>query len=149
MTPEPAVLVVEDDSNDRELLGIAFRKACPHVRLFFASDGEEAIAYLAGAGRFADRAAHPLPRLVLLDLKLPRKSGFEVLEWVRNEPGLKELAVFVLTSSAETRDIERAYAAGANSYFVKSVDVQATREFARGVAAFLALLREGTEARKP
>ena len=117
------ILIVEDDAGDRELLRYAFGQSGMVVRLCEAADGEVAQAYLAGEGRYADRAAYPLPDLVLLDLKLPRKSGFEVLEWARRQAPFKTLPILVLTSSSETNDIDRAYALGANSFLVKNVDL--------------------------
>lgn len=115
------ILLVEDDSNDVLLIQRAFRKSDVVNPIQVVGDGEEAIAYLSGRGPYADRERYPLPVLLLLDLKLPRKSGFEVLEWLRQQPGLKRLPVAVLTSSAETPDINRAYDLGANSYLVKPV----------------------------
>lgn len=142
------ILHAEDDPTDRLLIRHAFERAAPSVRLLFAKDGQEAIDYLAGRGVFADRAAYPVPKLVLLDLKLPKKSGFEVLEWVRAEPGLKQLPVLVLTSSQESSDIERAYALGANSYLVKKVDVKAMREVVSGIGEYAELLAQGRPAQK-
>ena len=115
------ILLVEDDPNDVLLIRRAFRKSDVVNPIQVVGDGEEAIAYLSGRGPYADRERYPLPVLLLLDLKLPRKSGFEVLEWLRQQPGLKRLPVAVLTSSAETPDINRAYDLGANSYLVKPV----------------------------
>lgn len=115
------ILLVEDDSNDVLLIRRAFRKSDVVNPIQVVGDGEEAIAYLSGRGPYADRERYPLPVLLLLDLKLPRKSGFEVLEWLRQQPGLKRLPVAVLTSSDETPDINRAYDLGANSYLVKPV----------------------------
>jgi len=122
MTDKPyTILLVEDDPNDVLLIQRAFRKSDVANPIQVVGDGEEAIAYLSGRGPYADRERYPLPVLLLLDLKLPRKSGFEVLEWLRQQPGLKRLPVAVLTSSAETPDINRAYDLGANSYLVKPV----------------------------
>lgn len=115
------ILLVEDDPNDVLLIRRAFRKSDVANPIQVVGDGEEAIAYLSGRGPYADRERYPLPVLLLLDLKLPRKSGFEVLEWLRQQRGLKRLPVAVLTSSAETPDINRAYDLGANSYLVKPV----------------------------
>jgi len=113
------VLLVEDDPNDVLLVQRAFRRAgLPKPQAL--GDGEQALSYLSGQGDFADRGRHPLPTLVLLDLKMPRMGGFEVLRWLRARPdGLRLLPVAVLTSSAENPDIQRAYEAGANSYLVK------------------------------
>ena len=84
-------------------------------------DGDQAVAYLEGKGDYADRKQHPLPVVVLLDLKLPRRSGLEVLEWMRAQPDLRRIPVVVLTSSRESVDVNKAYDLGANSYLVKPV----------------------------
>ena len=85
----------------------------------FVTDGQEAIDYLQGGAKYADREAHPLPDLLLLDLKMPKLNGFDVLSWLRRQPGLKRLLVTVLTSSDQPKDINRAYDLGANSYLLK------------------------------
>ena len=115
------ILVADDDPDDVLLLRRAFRKANLPVSLRVVTDGEAAIAYLAGDGPYADRDDHPLPALLLLDLKMPRKSGFEVLEWIRSQPGLRRLRIVVLTSSRHSSDIDRAHELGANSYVVKPI----------------------------
>jgi CheY-like chemotaxis protein len=115
------ILMVEDRPADVLLIRRAFGKANIKNPLQVISNGEDAIAYLAGTGAFTDRDASPLPCLILLDLKLPRKSGLEVLSWLRAQPELKRLPVIVLTSSKETSDVNRAYELGANSYLVKPV----------------------------
>jgi CheY-like chemotaxis protein len=115
------ILMVEDRPADVLLIRRAFGKANIRNPLQVISNGEDAIAYLAGTGAFTDRDASPLPCLILLDLKLPRKSGLEVLSWLRAQPELKRLPVIVLTSSKETSDVNRAYELGANSYLVKPV----------------------------
>lgn len=115
------VLLVEDDPNDVLLVKRAFRKAGASVSMRVVTDGQAAVDYLAGHGIYADRNTHPLPSLVLLDLKLPRKSGHEVLEWLRKQSALNRMPVVVLTSSKESRDVNRAYDLGANSYLVKPV----------------------------
>jgi CheY-like chemotaxis protein len=116
------LLLVEDEPNDVFLIERAFRRCeCRHA-LYTVGDGEEAIAYLEGAREFADREKYPLPSLMFLDLKLPRRSGLEVLAWLRaRADSLKRLPVIVLTSSKQTSDINRAYDLGANSYLVKPV----------------------------
>jgi CheY-like chemotaxis protein len=115
------ILMVEDRPADVLLIRRAFGKANIRNPLQVIGNGEDAIAYLAGTGAFTDRDASPLPCLILLDLKLPRKSGLEVLSWLRAQPELKRLPVIVLTSSKETSDVNRAYELGANSYLVKPV----------------------------
>jgi len=117
----PTVLLAEDDSNDVLLLQRAIRKANLAVSLQIVGDGAAAIEYLAGEGAYADRGRYPLPTLMLLDLKLPRRSGHEVLAWLRQQPGLGRLPVVVLTSSRQPPDIDRAYDLYVNSYLVKPV----------------------------
>ncbi len=119
------ILLVEDDPNDVILIRRAFDKARIANPIQLVRDGEEAIAYLAGTPPYDDRRRYPLPMLLLLDLKMPRKSGFEVLAWLRQQPHLRRLPVVVLTSSKDTPDIDRAYDLGANSYLVKPVAFEA------------------------
>ena len=113
------ILVAEDDLTDAYFFERAFKRAGIPVMLHFVRDGQEVIAYLQGEGQFADRTAHPLPQLVLLDLKMPRLDGFDVLEWVRKQPRLSGLQVVIFSSSGEPKDINRAYGLGANWYLVK------------------------------
>jgi CheY-like chemotaxis protein len=122
MTNHP-VLLVEDDENDVFFMQRAFREAGIVTTLNVASDGQQAIDYLSGKGKFADRHAWPLPCLVLLDLKLPYVLGLDVLKWLRSQPEFKSIIVIVLTSSRQDADIEKAYALGANSYLVKPPEV--------------------------
>jgi CheY-like chemotaxis protein len=136
------VVVVEDDGNDVVLLERAFRKSNLLNPLVFLPDGEVARDYLAGHGEYADREAHPMPVLMLLDLKLPRLSGLELLEWMRERPALRTLPVVILTSSREGRDLERAYALGANSYLVKPVAFEALLELVRAIGLYWVVLNE-------
>jgi CheY-like chemotaxis protein len=115
------ILLVEDDPNDVFLMQRAFRKANLANPIQVVQDGESAVLYLEGQEQYSDRALYPLPILMLLDLKLPRRSGLEVLEWLRQQPKLRRLPVVVLTSSREHVDVNRAYELGANSYLVKPV----------------------------
>ncbi len=115
------ILLVEDDPNDVFLIQRAFRKANLANPIQVMNDGEAAVQYLSGQEPYADRDRYPLPMLMLLDLKLPRRSGLEVLEWLKQQPKLKRLPVVVLTSSREHTDLNRAYDLGANSYLVKPV----------------------------
>ena len=135
-----AVLVVEDDLNDRTLLQHAFRKAAPHLDLRMVRDSFQAEDYLLARGPFADRGRHPFPALLLLDLKLPRRSGLEFLGWIRQQPELAALPVLILSSSQEPSDIERAYDLGAQSYLVKSVDLKELVALVQGIGAMTALL---------
>jgi CheY-like chemotaxis protein len=113
------VLIAEDDPSDVFLLKRAFSLAQVPATLHFVRDGQEAIDYLEGEDAYNDRAIYPLPDLMLLDLKMPRLNGFDVLSWLRRQPGLKRLLVTVLTSSDQPDDINRAYDLGANSYLLK------------------------------
>ncbi len=122
MTDTTPILLVEDNADDVTLVRRAFHRAGVTTPLAVVGDGDTAVAYLAGEDGWGDRGRHPLPRLVLLDLKLPRRSGLEVLAWVRTQPQLGGLVVVVLTSSSESRDLEQAYALGANSFLVKPVE---------------------------
>jgi CheY-like chemotaxis protein len=110
------ILVVEDDPDDRDLLARAFRKAGVAMPLRFAVDGDEAVAYLGSA---VGDQPESCPAVILLDLKLPRRSGLEVLEWIKAHPVLRRVPVIILTSSRESVDLRRAYDLGANSYLVK------------------------------
>jgi CheY-like chemotaxis protein len=130
------ILQVEDDPNDVMLVEMAFRQASPGLVLKVVTDGEQAISYLSGEGAFADRTKTPFPNLVLLDLKLPRKSGLEVLAWIRTQPGLKSLPVVVLTSSDQPTDISNAYDRGANSYLVKPANLDVLVEMAKAIQLY-------------
>lgn len=125
------ILQVEDEETDVLLLRHAFQRAGVLQPVQVVTSGKEALDYLSGEGRFADRQAHPLPDLVLLDLKLPDKHGLEVLEWMRGQNQLKTTVVVALTSSNHETDIRRAYELGANSYVVKAADQQKRLEFAQ------------------
>jgi CheY-like chemotaxis protein len=121
--PDTAViLIVEDREDDIFVMRKAFEKASLSNPIQIVRDGEEAVSYLKGQGRYANRAEYPLPALILLDLKLPRMDGFEVLCWIRQQDGIQSIPVVVLTSSNHIRDVNRAYALGANSFFVKELD---------------------------
>lgn len=127
------ILVVDDDENDAFFIERALKEALvanPRLRV---RDGEEAIAYLKGEGGYGDREKFPLPHLMLLDLKMPRKNGFEVLEWVRRQPGLRRLPVIILTSSREDADINHAYDLGANTYLVKPVQPESLVDMAKAI----------------
>jgi len=136
------ILLVEDDPNDVLLIQRAFRKAKLVNPVQIVKDGQEAVDYLAGEGSYADRNAYPWPALMLLDLKLPRKSGFEVLEWLHAQPRLKRLPVVVLTSSAETPDINRDYDLGANSYLVKPVSFDALLDMVKALGLYWLILNQ-------
>ena len=114
-----SVLLVENNQDDILLTQRAFQKAKFTAELAVVEDGDLAIHYLNGYGQYSDRARYPLPTLLLLDLKLPRRSGFEVIEWIRADTRMQRLPVVILSSSNQKRDINLAYKLGGNSYIVK------------------------------
>lgn len=136
------ILLVEDDENDVLLLRRAFAKAKVRNPVRVVRDGEEAVAYLSGDGEYADRRRYPEPVLVLLDLKLPRLSGHEVLEWIRSDDRFRRLPVVVLTSSREPQDVSRAYDLGANSYLVKPGGFDSLLEMVRTLGVYWMILNE-------
>ncbi len=136
MSATSLVLHVEDDPNDVLLVRRAFQKADVAAPLKSVADGLEAEDYLAGRGAYSDRAKHPLPSLILLDIKLPKKSGLEVLEWLRGQPDLRWIPVIMLTSSQNSGDVRRAYELGANAYLVKPTEISNLIGMIRALAAF-------------
>ena len=134
MNSQPAMLYVEDEKSDVLLLRVAFTRAGLTNPVHIAVDGAEAIDYLAGNGAFADRNQHPLPAFVLLDLNLPKKSGFEVLSWIRQQPQFASLPVVIYTSSVGLIDKDTAQLLGATDYFVKRSGVSHIAELVRSLA---------------
>ena len=142
---EFTVLLVEDDLNDIFLVKRAFKIAKIENPLQVATDGLEAMQYLRGEGKYKDPAAHPLPKLIVMDIKMPRRSGFEVLEWLRQQPGLKPLIVVVLSSSSLISDINRAYDLGANSYLVKPGDFDTLIQLVKTLEAYWLMLNQNPD----
>jgi CheY-like chemotaxis protein len=136
------ILLVEDDENDIMLLQRAFRRAAIINPLQVVRHGDDAVAYLEGTGEFADRVLHPLPVLMLLDLKLPRRTGLEVLQWVKERAGVKKIPIIVLTSSKNDDDVNRAYELGANSYVVKPVSFETLLELVKSLELYWLVLNE-------
>ncbi len=136
---------VEDDPDDVLLGERAIMKA-GFEKPVIVRDGEAAISYLGGQGKFADRARFPLPSLILLDLKLPRKSGFEVVQWIRSQEGIRRIPVVILSSSQERHDIDRAYDYGASAYLVKPVGNRMFSELLLGLHLFWVTLNRRPEA---
>ena len=130
MKDSPSILLVEDNEDDVILVLRALRKAGVSAPVEVMRDGEEAIRHLNGID------AGTLPTLVLLDLKLPRRNGHEVLEWIRAHPRLAMLPVVILTTSAEQIDVRRAYELGANSYLRKPGNPQETIDLLRSIGLY-------------
>lgn len=139
------VLLAEDNSTDALMVQRAFKKANLLNPIQVVDDGDKAVAYLAGEPPYEDRQQYPFPVLLLLDLKLPRRSGLEVLEWLRQQPLIKRLPVVVLTSSKENSDINRAYDLGANSYLVKPVAFDPLLELVKTVGLYWVVFNEKPE----
>jgi CheY-like chemotaxis protein len=119
MNPSLPLLLVDDNDDDIFFTKQAIKHAQITHPVQAVSDGQEAIDYLNGTGKFKDRAAYPLPLLVLLDLKMPRKGGLEVVQWIRQQPSLKTIVIVILTTSLERSDVDKAYQFGANSFLQK------------------------------
>ena len=115
----PTLALAEDNADDVFFMKRAMKAAGIAHPLEILGDGRQTVEYLEGLGAYGERKAHPLPCLLLLDLKLPLLTGFQVLEWIRARPGTKSLPVILLTSSGQFKDINRAYELGANSFLVK------------------------------
>lgn len=132
-----AILLVEDNPDDEELTTMALRDCGVKNEIVVARDGVEAVARLDEW-----RSTSPLPMFVLLDLKIPRLNGFEVLRWIREHPETRSLPVVVLTSSDDRQDIARGYAEGANSYVLKPVGFDAFARAVRQLGEYWASLNE-------
>ncbi|HEY2082661.1 MAG TPA: response regulator [Verrucomicrobiae bacterium] len=124
MAEHAVILLAEDEEDYVLLIRHAFSKANIPNPLHVVWNGQEAISYLKGDGKYSNREEYPLPDLLLLDLKMPRVNGFEVLKWVRQQSSLAPLRVLVITSSDQIRDVNEAYKLGANSFLVKPLDFE-------------------------
>ncbi len=113
------VLIAEDNPDDALLMRRGAGQAGISGEFHVVQDGDEAIEYLEGKGRYRDRTKFPAPNLIMLDLKMPRKSGLEVLDWLRRHPELRVVPTIILTASMIPEDVKKAYDLGANTYFVK------------------------------
>ncbi|PWU20127.1 MAG: two-component system response regulator [Verrucomicrobia bacterium] len=124
MSAKACILVAEDEASDVEILRLALQRAGIPNPLSVTSDGKEAIAYLSGEVPFNDRSKFPLPQLLILDLKMPCLTGFDVLAWLRDHPQFRDLPAVVLTSSSHEQDMAKARALGAREYHVKPTSFQ-------------------------
>jgi DNA-binding response OmpR family regulator len=136
------ILLVEDDYDDVVLIRRAFDRAGFTAPIKAVHDSADAVLYLQGKGIYADREEYPLPTLMLLDLKLPGGSGFDVLKWVRDRSGIRRLPIIVLTSSSADRDVNMAYDLGANSYVVKPLTFESLLELVKAVEMYWVALNE-------
>jgi|SRR5256885_15582672 CheY-like chemotaxis protein len=143
------ILLAEDREDDILLIQRAFKQGGIRYPLMIVRDGEEAINYLAGHGRYSNRELYPIPALFLLDLTLPVTDGFEVLRWVRNRPELRNLPVVVLTASDRIRDVNQAYRLGAYSFLVKSLDFQDAVALAQSISDYWLKVKTGSGAQMP
>jgi CheY-like chemotaxis protein len=133
------VLHIDDDPNDSELFQAAARRANVQFSVHTVTDGEQAMAYFNGRGVYANRQLYPLPALVLLDLKMPRATGFEVLGWIRKHSEVGNVPVVVFSGSELQDDIRRAYAVGADSYMVKPIGFNALVNLVKDLNASLVI----------
>ena len=116
---QQTILLVEDNEDDTFITRRAFEKAGVPNPIQVVQDGEQTIDYLLGQNNYSNRQRHPLPVIILLDLNLPKKNGLEVLEWLRQQPELRRIAVHILTASSRSLDVERASQLGANLFMIK------------------------------
>lgn len=135
MAADLPILAVEDEESDALLLRMAFKQAGLPNPLVLASDGQQAMDYLTGEPPYNDRSVHPLPALMLLDLKMPRMSGFDVLEWLAGRPELRQLPVVVLSSSSDASDVKKALQMGARNYHVKPNDFKELKRLLQEIVA--------------
>ncbi len=133
------ILLVDDDENDALLVKMAFQKNGIQNPVQWAKDGLEAVAYLNGEGGYANRQVHPFPEVLILDLKMPRMSGLELLAWIRDHPEFKVIPTIIMTSSKLDADIEKAYNLGANTYMLKPSSLEELIKMVRAAHEYWSL----------
>lgn len=119
MAAEPIILVAEDSADDRHLMQVALNRAGFSSGINFVHDGHEAVEYIEGQGAYADRRRHPYPDIIISDVKMPRRTGLELLQWIRQHPRCSILPLILLSGAGLSTDIASAYQLGANTYFKK------------------------------
>ena len=133
------ILLVDDDENDVLLTRMAFEKNGIHNPIQWARDGLEAIAYLNGEGEFSNRRSYPFPEVLILDLKMPRMTGLELLSWIRDHPEYKVIPSIIMTSSKLEADIKQAYSLGANTYMIKPPSLEDLAKMVKSAHEYWAL----------
>lgn len=133
---DPVILVAEDDINDQAFIRRAFQRCGAPERIAIVNDGEEATVYLRGLGPYADRTLHPLPRVILTDLKMPRMGGIDLLTWMQSRAEFRLIPVLVLTSSNDDEDIANAFGHGAKGYMIKPVQFPDLERLMGTIAAY-------------
>ena len=149
MSDAAVILVVDDNEDDIFVLRRAFRKAGIPNPIVVLTGGEEAIKYLEGSGKYKRRDEFPLPRLILLDLKMPCVDGFEVLSWIRGRRELAGIVILVLTSSLDHKDIQRSYELGANSFIAKDIEFENVVAMARLLKEYWLLTNKTYDVERP
>ncbi len=139
---EVEILLVEDNPNDVELTLRALKKHNLTNKVFVVKDGAEALEFIFATGAYSHRKVKNSPKVILLDLKLPKVDGIEVLRKIKSDERTKKTPVVVLTSSREDKDIESCYTLGANSYIVKPVDFKSFVEAVKGLGLYWVLLNQ-------
>lgn len=142
MDKEVEILLVEDNVSDAELTIRALKKQNIANKLIHLKDGAEALNYLFGQGPFEGRNTDNVPKVILLDLKMPKVNGIEVLEKIKSDDRTKKIPVVVLTSSKEDPDIQRCYSLGVNSYVVKPVDFDSFAKAVGNLGMYWVLLNQ-------
>ena len=129
----PVVLSVDDNDVDGALLQRAFKRTAIPAKLFTVNEGPQALSYLSGVGIYQNREQYPIPDLILLDIRMPKMSGLEVLNWIRLQPDLKQATVLILSSSEQPEDITSAKRIGADGYLVKPTKFEDLQKLVRGL----------------
>ncbi|HEX3799303.1 MAG TPA: response regulator [Verrucomicrobiae bacterium] len=138
------ILLIEDNDDDAAVFRYALKRAGIPNPLFVATDGQAAIQYLEGSHGYEDRLKYPFPSVIFTDIKMPRKTGFDVLEWLRAHPTCSVIPIIVLSGSSLSEDIKRAYEMGANAYLVKPSDAEVMQKMLKITYDFWAICEKPT-----